>query len=977
MIALIAICHWTPAQSQNTASLVERGIALVHEEKDLQAEEVLYQALTDAQRSEDHYEASRALLWLSECAFLRRDYEGTRRLNEAARQVADEFLHTDTISFYFTILQNLGVSNSYLGRLDLQRHYYKLALNFQQQHFPTDSGMRADALSNLSAAYYRTFMLDSALFWFDSTLTIATEEKMPRLRSIILLNKGKIHAYLHDYDRAIRHQQEALRLSNTTNDQILGLSHLSDYYQEAGKPEQALEHLQNARALVRQENKSDQQYYSLVELKACELYRALGDKEQFRQALQSLLVYLEPRGENFLADRAKALQLYAGDLLNQGQYRKARQQAELALQLIQQQEHPELIVNSYQLIAQASAAQGQYAQSLDWVQAGLRATTPGFDETAIHANPSVSAIQTLEFGLPLLEAKMHYHRLWYESDQNVQHLLVAESAQRTADSLLFESRQGMRSDVSRRILSEQLSPFQRESMLLYYRLYTAQQDDKWLAAAFHFSERSRSLLIAENLASRSALRSIIPAALQQKGQRLSERMQYLRVQLAQPENKAEYATWQQQLFELQQEWISLLADLEKHYPRYHKLKYELPFATIPDVREDILAPNEVLLSFTDLDDQVLCIGISQDTAIFELLTMPQALREAVPALRRELLNRRASYYQHGYQLYRAILDPISSLWEGKDLVLIPDGQLWYIPFNALPTSSSGDRAHQQNFLIETSDIRWLYASHRTFARRVSSNQSINWLGIAPFGEPLTQNGPDKIRLNHLPGSYEEVTQIAALFSDLKVATSTNAGANQRFFETQAPKAQVLHLSTHAKSNASEPLLSSIFFRHNTNSGNSVEALYAAELATMVIPAELVVLSACETQAGRLQGGEGIAGWAQSFAFAGAEGLMASSWSVNDATGSQLMWNFYNELKDGAGKAQSYGSAQRTYLQKADPLTLHPYYWAGFIYIGDNDELCWKEITDQKGKISPTSFLFILLLLGGLLLIAKILPLFKE
>lgn len=977
LAVLLSFLHYGSPQAQTAARLVDRGVDLVDQERDNAAEKVLTQGLNLAIRHNDHYEQARALLWLSECAFLRRDYEGTRRLNEEARKVANEYLFTDTIPFYFTILQNLGVSNSYLGRLDLQRFYYRAALDFQQKNFAQDAEMRADAFSNLSAAYYRTFMLDSALFWFDSTLTIATEDKMPRLRSIVLLNKGKIHAYLSDYDKAIRHQEEALRLSSTVNDRILGFSHLSDYFQEAGYPEQALRHLDSARALVRQENKSDQQYYSMVELKACQLYQAIGDTSRFRATLRALLIYLAPKGENFLADRTRAVQLFAEDLLQQGKPQQARQQAELTLAYTSRQEHPELIVQSYQLIAEALARQGQFRQSLNWIQQGLVFTTPDFESLDTRLNPSVVNIQTLEYGLPLLEAKVRYCRQWFEHDQNSAQLLVAANAQLTADSLLLLARRGMRTDMSRRILSEQLKSFQRESMLLFYRLYSSQKDSKWLEAAFHFSERSRSLLIAENLTSQAAMRSIIPAAWQQKEQSLSERLQYLRLKLAQPGYEQERKEWQQALFETSQEWENLLAELEDRFPRYHQLKYELPFATLQDVREQVLSDAEFMLSFTDLDNQVLCIGISRDTSFFQLLTMPGQLPDLVDSLRRKLLSRSADYYAQAHRLYQALLAPTAAFWKGKQLVLVPDGQLWYVPFNALPTRAGGDWANQQAFLIENVGIRWLYAAHRGLPATQSYPYKINWLGIAPFGQAINDQGDQAPFLSQLPGSLVEVERIASLLPHLSTKTTTNSRATKAFFRNEASWAQVLHLSTHALSNEMEPLLSTMYFRSSNNPFKQTEPLYAAELATMTIPAELVVLSACETQSGQLQGGEGIAGWAQCFSLAGVHGLLASSWSVNDAASPELMHNFYQALREGTNKASAYTMAQRSYLQTSDALTLHPFYWAGFIYIGDNEALNWEKLGKTKSWWSPASGLFFLLLLFLLFLAAKLYAVFRQ
>lgn len=956
------------------ARLIEQGIGYAKSEKNKQATSLLNQGLERAQATNNYYLQARALLWLGECAFMERDYTRTCTLTNEAKQIADDHLHTDTVRFYFTILQNLGVCHSYLGRLDVQRSFYRRALTFQQRYFSTDDRMRADAYSNLSAAYYRTFMLDSALFWFDSTLLIAKEELYPDLRAIVLLNKGKIHAYLHDYDQAIRHQQEALRLSNTANERILGHSHLVDYFQEAGRSTRALSHLDSARALIEQRQKSKQQYYSMVELKACQLYRDMGDMPRFRSTLANLLNFLPHQDENFIADHCRALQLQAEDQILQGAYEKAIQTAEQALQLVRQQQHPELIVACYQLLAEALAEQGRYQQSLNWIQKGLTATTPGYDDLNLMTNPPIAQLENLEYSLPLLEAKIEYFRRWYDQRGRFRHLEGAMAAQQSADSLLIAARRGMRSQQSRRILAKQLGSFQRASMMLYYRLYERKGERKWLDAAFTCAERGRSMLIAENLSAQAAMRAIIPDDLRTEEQQLSERLQYLRLKLAQsdPQDRPNRSKWQQELYDLSQRWDRLLSTLEVRYPKYHELKYRLPFADIHEVQQEVLSANEVMLSFTDLDDAVLCLGLSRDSVFFKLLPMSSSLRQRVPALRALLLARSSEYYQKAYELFQELLAPSSSFWRNKQLVLIPDGSLWYIPFNALPTRAGGRRAYQQQFLIEEVNMRWLYAAHLALpdTGNISQRRRFNWLGFAPFGKSVMEQN-----LSILPGSVAEVEQIAQYLDGLKQHTFINKYGTKENFLSTAPYAQVLHLSSHALSNREEPLLSTLFFHSRGRKQNG--SLYASEAATLNIPADLVVLSACETQAGKLEGGEGVAGWAQSFSLAGARGLLASAWSVNDDTGPVLIKSFYRQLQQGDNKAKAYSSAQRLYLSESDALTLHPYFWAGFVYIGDNEPIHWEKLQEDQSPYLHTSLLIIVLLLVLLLLVAKLSSLFRK
>ena len=103
---------------------------------------------------------------------------------------------------------------------------------------------------------------------------------------------------------------------------------------------------------------------------------------------------------------------------------------------------------------------------------------------------------------------------------------------------------------------------------------------------------------------------------------------------------------------------------------------------------------------------------------------------------------------------------------------------------------------------------------------------------------------------------------------------------------------------------------------------------------MPVNADLVVLSACETGIGEQQRGEGVLSLARAFAFAGAKSIVASLWSVNDQSTMQIMDNFYKEIKAGKPKNIALANAKRSYLLQNPGLGAHPFFWAGFVALGD-------------------------------------------
>jgi CHAT domain-containing protein len=107
---------------------------------------------------------------------------------------------------------------------------------------------------------------------------------------------------------------------------------------------------------------------------------------------------------------------------------------------------------------------------------------------------------------------------------------------------------------------------------------------------------------------------------------------------------------------------------------------------------------------------------------------------------------------------------------------------------------------------------------------------------------------------------------------------------------------------------------------------------ASEIVQLPLHAELVVLSACNTAVGPLEGQEGIATLSRAFLLAGARTVVSTLWSVEDQSTLYLMKSFYAELNRGKGAADALASAKRNMLKKFGTNAV-PYYWAGFIVEG--------------------------------------------
>ena len=146
---------------------------------------------------------------------------------------------------------------------------------------------------------------------------------------------------------------------------------------------------------------------------------------------------------------------------------------------------------------------------------------------------------------------------------------------------------------------------------------------------------------------------------------------------------------------------------------------------------------------------------------------------------------------------------------------------------------------------------------------------------------------------------------------------------------------MIHFATHAIIDNNRPEYSKLVLVGDSSSDGY---LHSYELYNLRLNTELITLSACNTGFGKLQKGEGVMSLSRAFAYAGSPNLVMSLWPVNDESTAQLMGYFYQNLKDGMRKDEALRQAKLSYLENADDVTGHPYYWAGFVFTGDPEPI---------------------------------------
>ena len=336
-----------------------------------------------------------------------------------------------------------------------------------------------------------------------------------------------------------------------------------------------------------------------------------------------------------------------------------------------------------------------------------------------------------------------------------------------------------------------------------------------------------------------------------------------------------------------------------------------------------LGRDQALLEYLVTDSTTLLFVVRSDTVrALDLGVGRLALSSLIEFARGTMgrVNKRSVSAWRGplRRLYGQLVAPAedSGMLDGvRELVIVPHGELHYLPFAAL--IRSGPR---EQFLLERYDVGYAPSATvwlRLAARGRSANTNV--LALAP-------------RASTLPGSRDEVQAIAALYGR-DATVLTDQAASERAFREAAGQFGIVHLATYGVLNQHNPLFS--FVELNSDSTNDGR-LEVHEVFGIQLRARLVVLSACQTGLASgivsdVPAGDDWVGLVRAFLSAGAEHVVATLWAVEDRSTARLMERLHRKYKAGMSAVAALSAAQRETLRNAD--TAGPFYWAGFVAVG--------------------------------------------
>jgi CHAT domain-containing protein len=305
------------------------------------------------------------------------------------------------------------------------------------------------------------------------------------------------------------------------------------------------------------------------------------------------------------------------------------------------------------------------------------------------------------------------------------------------------------------------------------------------------------------------------------------------------------------------------------------------------------------------------------------------------------------------EVSRLVIEPIANKLPSSRLIVVADGILQYVPFQILKSSpASGEPLISRVEIVEAPSASALALVRRQRSNSPPGGKLLVGFGDAVFSPEYPPAGSNAPRVNEPAQTRSEhistLSRLPRLFNAKRelLAIGEMAGSDSSFYveynatrdnllHVDLSQYRILHVVTHGVMDAQRPELSGLVLSLIDADKRPIAGFVSlADIYKLHAP-ELVVLSACYTALGKKQDGEGLIGVTRGFMYAGASGVVASLWQVDDRATAELMKHFYaNMLQRGLGPAAALREAQN-YI-RSQPEWRSPYYWAGFTFQGDYD-----------------------------------------
>lgn len=435
--------------------------------------------------------------------------------------------------------------------------------------------------------------------------------------------------------------------------------------------------------------------------------------------------------------------------------------------------------------------------------------------------------------------------------------------------------------------------------------------------AFYFMEKSRAVLLNDKL-NETAASVKLPEDENLREQQLKLKLVEAKIGINTIDiHNADYNKYQLKYLQIKDEFERYVKTLEQKYPVYYKYKYDDETPSLTTLQQKLVKDNETFVHYF-MEDSVMYILAIDGNSTKMLKSDKNEFRESdlialldFCADKQKLNNRYNDFVSLSNKLYNILFLKLN-IPPGR-VIISQDNIL--IPFDVLCSDDNGKR-----FLLYSYTFSYVYSASFLLKQTNNRRARADFIGFAPvLFKP-------EFKLPDLKNAAIALQKSANHYSNMTLFDNDNA--TRKSFLSQIADYNVVSVFSHAIADTlnNEPAL----FMHDS-------MINLSELQLLNNPAtQLVMLSACQTNVGRNETGEGVYSLARGFASAGIPTVAATLWKADENAIYQISDKFNEYIAKGIRKDEALRQAKLSFVGENRSEKLLPYYWANMVLIGKSD-----------------------------------------
>jgi CHAT domain-containing protein/Tfp pilus assembly protein PilF len=888
------------------------------------------------------------------------------------------------------VRNSMALTLTELGRVDEALNSFQAALALDRARH--DVKAEAAVLTNLGNFYLTRGEIDKAQAVLDEAMTKAAGRQDIPLAALysnlgtVASDKGRYKEAVDDYEKGVA---AAKAEHDPLNENVLN-GNLGNLELSLGQYESGKRHFDDALALSRSLKDRASEAADLNNLGG--VLMQMGDLDgAFHALLDSYTIKKEIGNRSEEATALTNLGGLSSEMGNKSQALQFWQEAlEIARELGQRDQEATILNNIGGSLDDPKEALANFEEALALTSAKPLVATPENPYPVPRREDILNSRDAREvlgnMGVVLYQAADKARQSGRSAEEE-KDLKGAVSSLSLSVDLVEEAREGARpTDFATQAV--QVS-FLAQHFGIYetlvgaaLRLNELEPEQHWDLEAFKYAERSKARSLLELLNQSKAKSFSGVAAEELAAERQYElRIGALDVEVATASEGAREAL-RRELDETQAGFEEFKKHLRAMYPQYAALKYAEP-TPVSQVQASLDRQTALIECFVGYDYIAVWVVKNDSIRVHTLWDAKPILASVADYQQTLTETARPLNPEEGRKLYSVLLGPMEGSLQGiTRLIVVPDGELYKLPLEALVYGMDGARPLYlvERYAISYAPSSSVLVSLLQRAAPPASRKPLFAMGRPVYArlpvvgaEPHTPvqvaaaanrrpEVPDDLysyylgtrTLADLPATEEEVDKIGAILkssddvfthqmaTESRVKDYSNRGLLKQF--------QYVHFATHGLVSDEVPALTSVVLAQDKDRQDD-GFLTVGEVYGLELDSDMVTLSACGLGLGKMERGEGVIGLTRAFLYAGTRAVTVSLWSVSDTATAELMEQFYQNLAAGMDRGRALQQAQIAMIRQARMQTAgpgrgfkryrtavraapdHPFYWAPFVLYG--------------------------------------------